>query len=152
MITIKCCNLSDTDRLANIISKLVFKGFLILASGDLGAGKTRFAKALALNLGVKDTVTSPTFNILKCYNGAEYDFYHIDAYRLEGMKQDLGLEEFIEGDDVCFVEWSEYINYLLPDEYLKMTIIIDSDDARVISIEGSGNKYSKVEKEIERLW
>jgi len=103
MITIKCNNVTETDKLANIISKFIFAGFLILANGDLGAGKTRFAKGLALELGVKDTVTSPTFNILKCYKGKEYDFYHIDAYRLEGLKQDLGLEEFIEGDGVCFV-------------------------------------------------
>jgi tRNA threonylcarbamoyladenosine biosynthesis protein TsaE len=73
-------------------------------------------------LGVSGNVTSPTFNILKCYNGDKYDFYHIDAYRLEGVKQDLGLEEYIEGEDVCFVEWGEYISYLLPDDYLKMDI------------------------------
>ncbi len=152
MITIKCNNLNDTDRLAKIVSSLVFKGFLILASGDLGAGKTRFAKGLALNLGIKDTVTSPTFNILKCYDGDNYEFYHIDAYRLEGLKQDLGLEEFIEGDGICFIEWSEYISYLLPNEYLKMNITIDEDESRVIVIEGSGNKYKEVEKEIERLW
>lgn len=152
MITIRCNGVEDTDKLAKIVSTLVFEGFLILASGDLGAGKTRFAKGLALNLGVKETVTSPTFNILKCYSGKDYDFYHIDAYRLEGLKQDLGLEEFIEGEDICFVEWSEYISYLLPDEYLKMDITIDSDDARVIKINGVGSRYKEVEKEIERLW
>ena len=122
MITIKSNNVNDTDKLAKIISSYVFKGFLILANGDLGAGKTRFAKSLAAYLGVTSTVTSPTFNILKCYNGDKYDFYHIDAYRLEGVKQDLGLEEYIEGDDVCFIEWSEFVSYLLPDEYLKMEI------------------------------
>lgn len=152
MITIKCNNLNDTDRLAKIVSGLLFDGFLILANGDLGAGKTRFAKGLALNLGIKDTVTSPTFNILKCYEGEKYNFYHIDAYRLEGIKQDLGLEEFIEGDDVCFVEWSEYIDYLLPEEFLKMSITINDDESRNFVIEGNGDKYLIVEKEIERLW
>ena len=152
MITIKCNNLNDTDRLAKIVSGLLFDGFLILANGDLGAGKTRFAKGLALNLGIKDTVTSPTFNILKCYEGEKYNFYHIDAYRLEGIKQDLGLEEFIEGDDVCFVEWSEYIDYLLPEEFLKMSITINDDESRNFVIEGNGDKYLIDEKEIERLW
>jgi len=151
MITIKCNNVTETDKLANIISKFIFAGFLILANGDLGAGKTRFAKGLALELGVKDTVTSPTFNILKCYKGKEYDFYHIDAYRLEGLKQDLGLEEFIEGDGVCFVEWSEYLSYLLPDEYLLMNISIENG-TRIFTISGVGNRYIYVEKEIERLW
>ena len=152
MITIKCNNVSDTDRLANIISKFVFEGFLILANGDLGAGKTRFAKSLAAYLGVTSTVTSPTFNILKCYNGDKYDFYHIDAYRLEGVKQDLGLEEYIEGDDVCFIEWSEFVSYLLPDEYLKMEILVNDDETRTINITGVGKNYENVEKEIERVW
>ena len=151
MIIIKCNNVTETDKLANIISKFIFAGFLILANGDLGAGKTRFAKGLALELGVKDTVTSPTFNILKCYKGKEYDFYHIDAYRLEGLKQDLGLEEFIEGDGVCVVEWSEYLSYLLPDEYLLMNISIENG-TRIFTISGVGNRYIYVEKEIERLW
>lgn len=152
MITINCKSVSDTDRLATIVSKLTFRGFLVLANGDLGAGKTRFAKSLALGLGVKNTVTSPTFNILKCYQGDEMDFYHIDAYRLEGTKQDLGLEEYIEGEDVCFVEWSEYISYLLPQEYLKLSIIIKEDESRDITIEGIGEQYLKIEKEIERVW
>ena len=152
MITIRCNSVDDTDRLSKIVSSLVFNGFLILANGDLGAGKTRFAKGLALNLGVKDTVTSPTFNILKCYKGDKYEYYHIDAYRLEGVKQDIGLDEFIEGEDICFVEWSEYIDYLLPDEYLKMNITIDKDESRIFEIEGNGIKYKEVEKEIERLW
>ena len=149
---IRCVNEFDTDRLASIVSKLVFRGFLILASGDLGAGKTRFAKGLAKSLGVRENVTSPTFNILKCYEGDKYDFYHIDAYRLEGVKQDLGLEEFIESDDICFVEWSEYLSYLLPDEYLKIDIKIDNDNSRIIDINGVGDKYINVVKEIERLW
>ena len=149
---IRCVNELDTDRLASILAKLVFRGFLILASGDLGAGKTRFAKGLAKSLGVKETVTSPTFNILKCYKGDEYDFYHIAAYRLDGVKQDLGLEEFIEGEDICFIEWSEYLEYLLPEEYLKLDITIDINNSRIINISGSGDKYINVVKEIERLW
>ena len=152
MITIKSYSVEDTDKLAKIIASNTFGGFLILANGDLGAGKTRFAKSLASYLGVSSTVTSPTFNILKCYNGDKFDFYHIDAYRLEGVKQDLGLEEYIEGNDVCFIEWSEYVSYLLPDDYLKMDILVNEDESRTIIIEGVGDNYIKVEKEIERVW
>ena len=103
-------------------------------------------------LGINERVFSPTFNILKCYNGDKYDFYHIDAYRLEGVKQDLGLEEYIEGDDVCFIEWSEFVSYLLPDEYLKMEILVNDDETRTINITGVGKNYENVEKEIERVW
>ena len=148
---VKCYSELDTDRLASIVADLAFKGCLILANGDLGAGKTRFAKGLAKFLGVKGNVTSPTFNILKCYEGEKYDFYHIDAYRLEGVKQDIGLDEFIEGDGVCFIEWSEFVSYLLPEEYLKMNITIDND-IRVIELIGAGKRYEELVKEIERLW
>ena len=151
MITIKCNSLIDTDRLAKLLSGLVFKGFLVLANGDLGAGKTAFAKFFGKYLGVEETITSPTFNILKCYKGDKLDFYHIDAYRLEGLKQDLGLEEFIAGDGVCFVEWGEYLDYLLPDNYLRMDIYLEGE-SRVFKISGNGNDYLKVEKELERLW
>lgn len=152
MITISCNTLEDTDRLASVLSSYAFEGFLVLASGDLGAGKTRLAKAIAKELGVKETVTSPTFNILKCYTGNKYDFYHIDAYRLEGMNQDLGLEEFIEGDGVCFIEWSEFIEYMLPSEYLKINITISDNEKRIVNISSKGDRYEKIEKEINRLW
>ena len=152
MITIRWKNLEDTKRFSSLIANCVFEGFLILASGDLGAGKTRFAKELAINLGVRDNVTSPTFNILKTYTGDKCDFYHIDAYRLEGTKQDLGLEEFIEGDGVCLVEWSEYLEYLLPQDYLKLDITIIDNEERLVKVSGVGSKYEFIEKEIERLW
>ena len=152
MITINCNNVNDTDKLALLISKFVFSGFLILASGDLGAGKTKLAKCIAGYLGVKDNVTSPTFNILKCYRGDIYEFYHIDAYRLEGIKQDLGLEEYIEGDGVCYIEWSEYLAHILPEEYLEITISIIDENRRKIDIKGVGNKYIEIEKEINKLW
>ena len=64
----------------------------------------------------------------------------------------MGLEEFIEGDGVCLIEWSEYLEYLLPDSYLKLNITIEADESRVITITGEGKEYLNVEKEIEKLW
>ena len=145
-------NENETCEFAKIIAENCFRGFLLTLNGELGAGKTRLAKAIGEELGINQTINSPTFNILKCYKGDKYEFYHIDAYRLEGVKQDIGLDEFIEGEDICFVEWSEYIDYLLPDEYLKINITIDKDESRIFEIEGNGIKYKEVEKEIERLW
>ena len=103
-------------------------------------------------MGVKQTITSPTFNILKCYFDGKFDLYHIDAYRLEGIKQDLGLEEYIEGDGVCLIEWSNYINYLLPEDYLDISIYIRGDSEREFVIESKGKKYDHVIKEIEEVW
>ena len=114
--------------------------------------KTRFSKGVGEALGVKQTINSPTFNILKCYNGEKLPFYHIDAYRLEGIKQDLGFEEYIEGDGVCLVEWSTFIDYLLPKEYLDIAIFIKGEEKREFIIESHGEKYDVIVEEIERVW
>lgn len=145
-------NEEETCELARIISEYSFEGFLVTLNGELGAGKTRFAKAFGENLGIKQTINSPTFNILKCYYGGKYPFYHMDAYRLEGIKQDLGFEEYIEGDGVCLVEWSNFIAYLLPKEYLDISIYIEENNKRKFVISSFGNKYDEIVKEIERTW
>jgi tRNA threonylcarbamoyladenosine biosynthesis protein TsaE len=145
-------NENDTCRLAKIISEYCFSGFLITLNGELGAGKTRFSKALGECLGIKQTITSPTFNILKCYFEGRLPLYHIDAYRLEGVKQDLGFEEYIEGDGVCLIEWSTFIEYLLPDEYLNIEIYIIGEDKRKFVMQPKGSKYEEIVKEIEKRW
>jgi len=145
-------NEQETCEFAKTISKYCFKGFLITLNGELGAGKTRFSKALGESLGVKQTITSPTFNILKCYFDGKYPLYHIDAYRLEGIKQDLGFEEYIEGDGVCLIEWSSFIDYLLPEDYLSVEIYIISDGQRRFVVEAHGEKYEEIVKEIVKLW
>ena len=142
----------ETCKLAKIISDNCFSGFLLTLNGELGAGKTRLSKAIGENLGITQTINSPTFNILKCYFSGRLPLYHIDAYRLEGMKQDLGFEEYIEGDGVCLVEWSTFIDYLLPKEYLDIAIYIKEDDKREFVISSCGSKYDEVIKEIERVW
>ena len=145
-------NEEETVKLAKIISEYCFGGFLITLNGELGAGKTRFSKALGEFIGVKQNITSPTFNILKCYFDGKLPLYHIDAYRLEGMRQDLGFEEYIEGDGVCLVEWSKFIDYLLPDEYLNIEIYIINGQERKFVLESKGNKYEEIVKEINSVW
>ena len=142
----------ETCKLAKIISDNCFEGFLLTLNGELGAGKTRLSKAIGESLGITQTINSPTFNILKCYFSGKLPLYHIDAYRLEGLKQDLGFEEYIEGDGVCLIEWSTFIDYLLPKEYLNIAIYIRENEDREFVIESKGNKYDEVIKEIERLW
>lgn len=143
---------NDTCELAKIISDYCFAGFLITLNGELGAGKTRFSKSLGENLGIKQNITSPTFNILKCYFDGKLPLYHIDAYRLEGLKQDLGFEEYIEGDGVCLIEWSMYVDYLLPEEYLNIDIYIVDESCRKFIVEPKGEKYEKIVEEIVKIW
>ena len=145
-------NENETCQLAKIISGYCFEGFLVTLNGELGAGKTRFSKALGESLGIKQTITSPTFNILKCYFDGNLPLYHIDAYRLEGMKQDLGFEEYIEGDGVCLIEWSSFIDYLLPDEFLSIEIYIIDEEKRRFVLESKGEKYEKIVKELSEVW
>ena len=139
-----CYSEEETCKLAKIISECCFRGFLVTLNGELGAGKTRFSKALGEELGVKQTITSPTFNILKCYFEGKYDLYHIDAYRLEnGENVDIGLEEVIEGDGITLVEWSSFIEDMLF-EPLKIRIEVINETERRITFSSEYEKYNKV--------
>lgn len=138
----------ETREKGEALGRLVKRPLAILLYGDLGAGKTTFTQGLAKGLGVSRRVTSPTFNILKIYKG-RMPLYHIDAYRLEGVRQDLGLEEYLEDSDgVTVVEWPMYIQYVLPDCYLRIELRILENGAREFAVESAGEK----EEELEREW
>lgn len=140
-------SLKQTKKLGLVFAKYLMAGMCILLEGDLGAGKTTFTKAIAKGLKISDNVNSPTFTILKIYEG-DIPLYHIDAYRLEGINQDLGFEEYFEGDGVCIIEWASFIAEQLPLEYLKIKISNGEDENRVFEFEGMGNRYLEI---IERL-
>lgn len=147
-----CKNKSDTQELGRLIAKHSFKGEVITLKGQLGAGKTTFSQGFASGLNIKGVINSPTFNIVKCYFDSILPLYHIDAYRLEDLHQDLGLEEYIEGDGVCLIEWAEFIKEVIPDELLKIEIEILENEERVISITPVGNKYIELLKVVKELW
>ena len=147
-----CKNKSDTQELGRLIAKHSFKGEVITLKGQLGAGKTTFSQGFASGLNIKGVINSPTFNIVKCYFDSSIPLYHIDAYRLEDLHQDLGLEEYIEGDGVCLIEWAEFIKEVIPDELLKIEIEILENEERVISITPVGNKYIELLKVVKELW
>ncbi len=134
----------QTQEIANLVASALSVPSLLTLDGDLGAGKTQFAKGVAKFLGVKESVSSPTFNILKCYFSGRVPFYHIDAYRLEnGENVDIGLEEVIEGDGITLVEWSSFIEDMLF-EPLKIKIEVINETERRITFSSEYTKYSKV--------
>lgn len=91
-------------------------GDVLLLDGDLGAGKTSFTKGLAKGLGITDYVKSPTFTIIREYRHGRLPLYHMDLYRLEdGGAEDLGLEEYFEGDGVSVVEWPDFLGLSEPE-------------------------------------
>lgn len=139
-------NEEETQNIAYRLGVLVKQKDVILLEGDLGAGKTTFTKGLAKGLNIKRTVNSPTFNIIKEYQG-RIPLYHMDVYRLEGSNEDLGFEEYFMGEGVCVVEWAHLIEDYLPKEHLKI-VITHSDNGRDITFIPNGTRYELVCKEL----
>lgn len=105
---IKTNSREETQALAYKLGASLNKGITILLIGDLGAGKTTFVQGLAKGLDVKSKVNSPTFVIMKEYQG-RIPLIHIDAYRLEGIDQDLGFDDYSEDEVVKVIEWPQYL-------------------------------------------
>lgn len=108
-------------------------GDVLALEGDLGAGKTVFAKGLAEGLGIQATIDSPTFTIVKEYQG-RIPFYHLDVYRLESADEALGFEEYLYGDGVCLIEWASRISDWLPDDSIDIRLTVLGNDRRQINL------------------
>lgn len=133
----------DTVRLAQALADLLLPGAVLALDGDLGAGKTTFSQALAYALGVKDVVNSPTFTIIKEYEG-RLPFYHMDVYRIsEAEADELGLDDYFYGSGVTVVEWASRIPGLLPAEYLSIYIETQDIYERTLSLVPHGSRYEQ---------
>ena len=123
----------QTRALGKKLGSLIDGSFLITLSGELGAGMTTFTQGLARGLEITRNVTSPTFTLMKSYKG-RLPLYHIDAYRLEDIDQDLGFEEYCYSGHLCFIEWPELIEDLLPEDTVRVTIETLTDGSRRITM------------------
>ena len=129
-------NQDETRLFARELISQIPVGSVILLTGDLGAGKTTFVQGVASALGIKEKVASPTFNIMKLYLG-EVSLIHIDAYRLENMDHNIGLDEYIGYEKgYTFIEWPNYIPELLPDNCIEVNISNLGEDNRDIIVKG----------------
>ena len=117
----------------------------ILLEGDLGAGKTTFTKGIGKALGITKIINSPTFTIVKDYNGSKCGLYHLDLYRLDGLNNDFDLEEYIDSDRVCVIEWPHQVDEILPNEYLEINLKRIDENQRTIEVSGVG-RYKKLEE------
>ncbi len=142
-------SLQESQDLGICLGKCITFGALITLEGDLGAGKTTFTKGIAKGLGIEAIVNSPTFTILKQYEG-RMPLSHFDAYRLEDSDLDLGFEEIFESDDVCVVEWARFIEEILPKERLAITIKKIDDNQRCFIFEAVGQQYKDIIKELTK--
>ncbi len=130
----------DTIELAQNIESEKFPNMVICLEGDLGSGKTLFTKAFAKSMGIVDNITSPTFNIIKEYEG-ELKLFHMDVYRLSEVKEDLGITEYFKRGGVTIIEWSDLISDLLPKNRLDIKIKIVGENKRIFQIVPRGEDY-----------
>ena len=140
-------NSSETIELGYKIGQCLKAGDVVLLTGDLSAGKTTITKGIGKALGVKRVINSPTFTIVKEYDG-DCPLYHLDLYRLDGLNNDFDLEDYIEGDGVCVIEWPFQVSEILPDEYLEIKIERIDEFSRSIIILNHGSSYVDV---VEKL-
>ncbi|MEH7226641.1 tRNA (adenosine(37)-N6)-threonylcarbamoyltransferase complex ATPase subunit type 1 TsaE [Bacillus sp. JJ1566] len=137
----------ETGSFSYRLAEKLRPGDVITLEGDLGAGKTTFTKGLAKGLGITRTVNSPTFTIIKEYQG-RIPLYHMDVYRLGHSDEDLGFDEYFEGDGVTVVEWAHLIEDRLPERKLTIRIEHQGDTKRKITVIPKGERYQHLCEEL----
>lgn len=133
-------NERETIEIAQNFESEKFPNMIICLNGELGSGKTIFTKGIANALGINETITSPTFTIIKEYNG-ELPLYHMDVYRLDGNTEGVGIEEYFAKGGVVIIEWADTIKDILPSERLDIKFKIIDENKRLLILTPYGKKY-----------
>lgn len=132
---LKIQNIQDIDKAAKAFISAMGDNTVFAFYGKMGAGKTTFIKAVCEGLGVTDVINSPTFAIVNEYeDGDGQTIYHFDFYRIKKEQEvfDIGYEDYVYSGNLCFMEWPELIENLLPDGTVKVTIREEVDGSRTI--------------------
>lgn len=133
----------ETIELAQNFESEKFPNMIICLDGELGSGKTIFTKGIANALGITESITSPTYTIIKEYEG-ELPLYHMDVYRLDGNVEGLGIEEYFTKGGVVVIEWADTIKDILPEERLDIYIKVIDENKRVLVLNPHGRKYEEL--------
>ncbi len=142
-------NQEETKQLAKKFAKFLSKGDIVVLTGELGAGKTKFVEGFLENFNLQNEISSPTFNIVNEYINDNISIYHFDVYRLLDSDEfySIGGEEYFERG-ICLIEWGEIIEDILPKSYIHITIKKDdtNESKRIITFTNVGNsdKYKKI--------
>ncbi len=141
---------ATTKAIGAALAGLLDPGDVVGLAGDLGAGKTRLVQGAAAALGVDDPVLSPTFMLLREYDG-DLPVHHVDAYRLAGPVEleDLGLDEVLAADAVAFVEWADRVAAALPESWLELVLHIRDDDTREVDVRPHGPAWAARAEELK---
>jgi tRNA threonylcarbamoyladenosine biosynthesis protein TsaE len=140
-LTLRTAAADDTRSLAAAVAQSIRPGDAVALTGELGAGKTCFVQGAARALGVERRVTSPTFTIVRDYEG-DVRVVHVDVYRLDELQDfvELGEEDLLGPDEVTFIEWGDTVAALLPDDRLEVELLLGDGhpDERVVHLRGIG--------------
>lgn len=136
---------SETYNIGKQFAKRLQRGDIVALFGELGSGKTRFVQGVCAGLQVNEPVISPTFTLVNQYTGFNGDgrtlqIKHIDCYRLTSANEliDIGVDEILSSNDICFIEWPELVEPLMPDTYWKIVIETgENENLRTIYIDRS---------------
>jgi tRNA threonylcarbamoyladenosine biosynthesis protein TsaE len=118
-----------------------------LIEGEMGAGKTTFIKSICALLGVKDNMSSPTFSIVNEYEADDKGIiFHFDFYRLKNEREalDIGIDDYFYSGAYCFIEWSEKIKNLIPDDYVVVKIQPTTETTRTLSLTTHGREEKRI--------
>lgn len=134
----------ETIELAQNFESEKFPNMVICLDGELGSGKTVFSKGLGNALGITESITSPTFTIIKEYLDGEMPLYHMDVYRLDGNTDGVNIEEYYNKNGIVVIEWSKTIKSILPEERLEIVFKIVDENKRLLVIKPYGKKYEEL--------
>ena len=145
-------NETETKKLAFSLASKLTHGDIVILSGDLGSGKTKFTEGFLSFWNLEDEISSPTFTIVNEHHQNETNIYHFDVYRLSDLDEFYsigGTEYFSNG--ICIIEWGELIEDILPQNYIKINFEKDNnnDSIRYLNFETYGDKFSNIVKELE---
>lgn len=145
MLQLRASTLADTHAIAAAIAGLSRTGDLVVLAGEMGAGKTAFAKGFGAALGVTEPITSPTFTLVHSYDAGRITLHHADIYRLSTHHEvaDLALAELLEYDGIVLLEWGDVVAQSLGEHLLVQLVAdLDDDDVRHVTISGTGRSWA----------
>ena len=142
----------DTKDFAKKFAKFLNKKDIIVLSGDLGSGKTKFTEGILSFFGLENEISSPTFTIVNEYKKDDINIYHFDVYRLEDSSEfyEIGGEEYFD-NGICIIEWGELIRDALPKDYIEIDFSRseENENSRILNVLSVGNKYDKLINELK---
>lgn len=145
-------DVNQSQKLGEIIGQVAEAGDNLVLTGDLGAGKTTLTKGIAQGLGIQQMIKSPTYTIIREYQQGRLPLYHMDVYRIESGADDLGLDDYFEGDGLSVIEWGKQLGEYMPLDYLELILNKVSDDSREIELVAHGKKGQKFAERILNEW